>query len=110
MLNRILLSSLMALGGVGTAQAQQCLHGPLETAAERTRREQAIDFARRVNAAQHAPAPFRAPGAPRYRPLDELRYRWLRWRMGRARSKFDVYSGGKASDEEWKREWKKHIH
>jgi len=30
--------------------------------------------------------------------------------MGRARSRFDVYSGGKATDEEWKREWKKHIH
>jgi membrane associated rhomboid family serine protease len=47
----------------------------------------------------------------RARPLDELRYRWLRWRMGRARSRFDVYSGGKsADDEDWKREWKKHIH
>ncbi len=46
----------------------------------------------------------------RARPLDELRYRWFRWRMGRARSKFDVYSGGKATDDEWKREWKKHIH
>jgi membrane associated rhomboid family serine protease len=47
----------------------------------------------------------------RARPLDELRYRWLRWRMGRARSRFDVYSGGKsADDEDWKREWKNHIH
>jgi membrane associated rhomboid family serine protease len=45
----------------------------------------------------------------RVRPLDELRYRWLRWRMGRARSRFDVYSGGK-SDDDWKKEWKKHIH
>jgi membrane associated rhomboid family serine protease len=46
----------------------------------------------------------------RVRPWDELKYRWLRWRMGRARSKFDVYSGGKSDDDEWKREWKKHIH
>lgn len=46
----------------------------------------------------------------RARPLDELRYRWLRWRMGRARSKFDVYTGGKSNDDDWKREWKKHIH
>lgn len=46
----------------------------------------------------------------RGRPLDELRYRWLRWRMNRARSRFDVYSGGKATDDDWKREWKKHIH
>ena len=45
----------------------------------------------------------------RVRPLDELRYRWLRWRMGKARSRFDVYSGGK-SDDDWKKEWKKHIH
>ena len=46
----------------------------------------------------------------RARPLDELKYRWLRWRMGRARSRFDVYSGGKSDDDAWKREWKKHIH
>jgi membrane associated rhomboid family serine protease len=44
------------------------------------------------------------------RPIDELRYRWLRWRMDRARSRFDVYSGGKSDDDEWKRDWKKHIH
>ncbi len=39
----------------------------------------------------------------------------MRWKMGRARSRFDVYSGGRANkiddiDEEWKKEWKKHIH
>ena len=45
----------------------------------------------------------------RSRPLDELKYRYLKWKMGRARSKFDVYSGGR-SDEEWKSDWKKHIH
>jgi membrane associated rhomboid family serine protease len=44
------------------------------------------------------------------RPMDELRYRWLRWRMDRARSRFDVYSGGKSDDDDWKRECKKHIH
>ena len=47
----------------------------------------------------------------RVRPLDEIKYRWLRWRMGRARSRFDVYSGGRPSgDDSWKHEWKKHIH
>jgi membrane associated rhomboid family serine protease len=45
----------------------------------------------------------------RARPLDELKYRYLRWKMGRARSRFDVYSGGR-SDDEWKSDWKKHIH
>jgi membrane associated rhomboid family serine protease len=45
----------------------------------------------------------------RLRPLDELRYRWLRWKMQRARGRFDVYSGGRNEDE-WKRDWKKHIH
>ena len=42
------------------------------------------------------------------RPLDELKYRWLRWKMNRARSKFGVYSGGR--DDDWKSDWKKHIH
>jgi membrane associated rhomboid family serine protease len=46
----------------------------------------------------------------RSRPLDELKYRYLRWKMGRARSKFDVYSGGRTSDDDWKSDWKKHIH
>ena len=34
----------------------------------------------------------------RSRPMDELKYRYLRWKMGRARSKFDVYSGGRDPD------------
>jgi len=46
----------------------------------------------------------------RARPMDEIKYRWLRWKMGRARSKFDVYSGGRSSDDDWKSDWKKHIH
>ena len=45
----------------------------------------------------------------RLRPLAELKYRWLRWRMNRARSKFGVYSGGR-DDDSWKSDWKKHIH
>ena len=46
----------------------------------------------------------------RLRPLDELKYRYLRWKMGRARNRFDVYSGGRSSDDDWKQDWKKHIH
>jgi membrane associated rhomboid family serine protease len=46
----------------------------------------------------------------RSRPMDEIKYRYLRWKMGRARSKFDVYSGGRSADDDWKSEWKKHIH
>ena len=44
----------------------------------------------------------------RWRPLDEIKYRWLRWKMNRARGKFNVYSGGR--DDDWKSDWKKHIH
>ena len=46
----------------------------------------------------------------RARPLDELKYRWLKWKMSRARSRFDVYSGGRRDDDAWKSDWKKHIH
>lgn len=44
--------------------------------------------------------------------LQELRYRWLRWKMQRARGRFDVYSGGRrrGNDDDWKNDWKKHIH
>ncbi|MGE0041291.1 MAG: rhomboid family intramembrane serine protease [Vicinamibacterales bacterium] len=45
----------------------------------------------------------------RVRPLDEIKYRWLRWKMHRSRSRFDVYSGGRR-DDDWKSDWKKHIH
>jgi hypothetical protein len=49
--------------------------------------------------------------ALRIRLFDEVKYRYLRWKMGRARSRFDVYSGGRSpDDDEWKRDWKKHIH
>ena len=46
----------------------------------------------------------------RLSPWAEVKYRYLKWRMGRARSTFDVYSGGRNADDEWKSEWKKHIH
>jgi membrane associated rhomboid family serine protease len=40
----------------------------------------------------------------RFRPMEEARYRYLRWKMERARKKFGVYSGGRKDD------WDKHIH
>lgn len=46
----------------------------------------------------------------RARPFDEIKYRWLKWKMGRARNRFDVYSGGRSSEDDWKSDWKKHIH
>ena len=64
-----------ALGAVvttpGFAQApsltQSCLHGVDETAANRDRRQQAIQYAARVNAAEFTPGAVRM-----YRPLNEL--------------------------------------
>jgi len=38
------------------------------------------------------------------RPADEVRYRYLKWKMDRARKKFGVYSGGRKDD------WDKHVH
>lgn len=49
-------------------------------------------------------------------PLDELKYRWLKWRLGRTRAKFDVYEGGRRGQStpgpsgDWTKEWKKHVH
>ena len=39
----------------------------------------------------------------RLSPANEVRYRYLRWKMDRARKKFGVYSGGKS-------DWDKHVH
>jgi len=35
----------------------------------------------------------------RFRPMDEVKYRYLRWKMDRARKKFGVYSGGRKDDD-----------
>ena len=66
----ILITATLLFGGFGTAFAQECLHGNLETMDDRLRREQAIQFARRLNAAQQMAPPV-TPGR-RYRSPDEL--------------------------------------
>jgi hypothetical protein len=72
MLKPILLGALLL--SPTAAFAQTCLHGPNETPGERIRREQAIQFARQVNAAEKIPGPWIDPQRPqrRYRPLNEL--------------------------------------
>ena len=40
----------------------------------------------------------------RLSPASEVRYRYLRWKMDKARKKFGVYSGGKRDD------WDKRVH
>jgi membrane associated rhomboid family serine protease len=40
----------------------------------------------------------------RFRPLSEMKYWYLRWKMYRTRKKFDVYSGGRAND------WNRKVH
>jgi hypothetical protein len=75
-LKSILVAVAFSLGGVVPAFAQECLHGANETAAERTRREQAVQFAQRLNAAQQFNLPdYRQPGPQGrlYRPFEELR-------------------------------------
>jgi membrane associated rhomboid family serine protease len=34
----------------------------------------------------------------RIHPISEAKYRYLKWKIGRTRKKFDVYSGGRAND------------
>ena len=64
-----LLAVLSALpAAAAPARAQQCLHTQLETAEDRVRRERAMEFVLRVNAAQS----MRGTRGPRYGPLEEL--------------------------------------
>jgi len=37
-------------------------------------------------------------GRPRFHPIAELKYRYLKWKINRVRKRFDVYSGGRADD------------
>ena len=41
---------------------------------------------------------------PRVHPLAEVKYRYLKWKINRARKKFDVYSGGRSDD------WNRRVH
>jgi membrane associated rhomboid family serine protease len=41
----------------------------------------------------------------RVHPLSELKYRYVKWKIGRVRKKFDVYSGGRAKDD-----WNRRVH
>jgi membrane associated rhomboid family serine protease len=40
----------------------------------------------------------------RLRPISEVKYRYLKWKINRVRKKFDVYSGGRADD------WDRRVH
>ena len=40
----------------------------------------------------------------RVHPIAEVKYRYVKWKINRARKKFDVYSGGRAND------WDRHVH
>ena len=40
----------------------------------------------------------------RIHPLSEVKYRYTKWKINRARKKFDVYSGGRTDD------WNRHVH
>ena len=35
---------------------------------------------------------------PRFHPIAEIKYRYLKWKINRVKRKFDVYSGGRADD------------
>ena len=70
MLKPILLGALL-LSPTAAAFAQTCLHGAMETAGERLRREQAIQFAHQVNAAEKF-AMWGIGPQRRYKPLSEL--------------------------------------
>lgn len=60
--------SASAVPAVAQNLAQNCLHGSDETAVNRARRQQAVQYAARVNAAEG----MSVPRLQKYRPLDEL--------------------------------------
>lgn len=71
MFRHVMAVSVLLIAAVATASAQECLHGSSETAAQKARRERAIDMAVRINLAQGI-ITGPAPQTRRYRRLDEL--------------------------------------
>src|ERR1700752_4997612 len=70
----IALAALFLLSGPGLvlAQDRQCLHDQLETRADRTRREKALELAEDINRAQGVARRFGTRGWGDYKPLDQL--------------------------------------
>jgi hypothetical protein len=64
------LLAFVLVAGSSPSAAQTCLHGPDETGANRDRRERALQFAARINAAQAVLSP--TPEG-RFAPLAQLR-------------------------------------
>jgi hypothetical protein len=75
MLNRaVMLTCLLLVAAshsdVRVVAQQRCLHGAIESSAEKLRRDQALRWAFQVNVAERT---FAVPGpAQKYRPLAEL--------------------------------------
>jgi hypothetical protein len=64
-LKKSLIVWFLSVGTLAPATAQECLHGPNRTPADRGRADQAIQFARRLNAEQQLTFPTQQG---RYRP------------------------------------------
>ena len=71
MFKAILIGIALCLAPV-SAFAQECLHGSSETAANRTRRQQAFQYAVKLNAAETGVTVGPVQPRPKYRPLNEL--------------------------------------
>jgi membrane associated rhomboid family serine protease len=49
-------------------------------------------------------------GRPRLSPWAEVKYRYVKWKIGRARKKFDVYSGGRSGNPGDDNRWDRRVH
>jgi membrane associated rhomboid family serine protease len=47
---------------------------------------------------------------PRLSPWAEVKYRYVKWKIGRARKKFDVYSGGRSDGRGDSNRWDRRVH
>jgi membrane associated rhomboid family serine protease len=47
---------------------------------------------------------------PRLSPWAEVKYRYMKWKIGRARKKFDVYSGGRSEGRSENNRWDRRVH
>jgi hypothetical protein len=63
---------VVSVASPASAQNRQCLHDQLETAANRTRRDKALELAEEINRAQGLARRFTRPGQSAYKALDEL--------------------------------------
>ena len=85
-------------------------HGRGWRSTRRCRRTAAAWPTPRTSAACSSRSSYLKGLRPRLSPWAEVKYRYVKWKIDRARKKFDVYSGGRSDGRGDSNRWDRRVH